>query len=73
MGYQVHAPEGTFYLLPKSPIADDWAFCERLAEYNILCLPGTVVELPGYFRLSLTANDGMISRGLPGFQAAIER
>jgi aspartate aminotransferase len=73
MGYQVHAPEGTFYLLPKSPIEDDWAFCERLAEYNILCLPGTVVELPGYFRVSLTANDAMIDRGLPGFRAALER
>lgn len=72
MGYQVHVPEGTFYLLPKSPIADDWAFCERLAGYNILCLPGTVVELPGYFRVSLTANDGMIDRGLPGFRAAID-
>ncbi len=73
MGYQVHVPDGTFYLLPKSPIEDDWAFCERLAEYNILCLPGMVVELPGYFRVSLTANDGMIDRGLPGFQAAIAK
>ena len=36
-------------------------------------LPGTVVELPGYVRISLTANDEMIERALPGFQAAARR
>jgi aspartate aminotransferase len=36
-------------------------------------LPGAVVELPGYFRISLTANDEMIERALPGFQAALQR
>ena len=72
MGYQVHMPEGTFYLMPRSPIADDWAFSSILAECDILCLPGTVVELPGYFRLSLTANDEMIDRALPNFARALE-
>lgn len=72
-GYQVHVPEGTFYLLPRSPWADDWAFTDLLAEYDILCLPGAVVELPGYFRISLTANDAMIDRALPGFAAAMQR
>jgi hypothetical protein len=33
-------------------------FIELLAEQNIFCLTGTVVELPGYFRISLTANEG---------------
>lgn len=70
VGYNVHIPEGTFYLLPRAPLADDWAFVERLAKHDILCLPGTVVELPGYFRISLTANDDMIERALPGFAAA---
>ncbi len=69
-GYEVHLPEGTFYLLPRSPLADDWAFVERLAEHNILCLPGVVTEAPGYFRISLTANDDMLERALPGFAAA---
>jgi aspartate aminotransferase len=73
IGYQVHVPEGTFYLMPRSPWADDWAFAATLAEQNILCLPGTVVELPGYFRLSLTANDAMIDRALPGFARAFEQ
>ncbi|MCI0396197.1 MAG: aminotransferase class I/II-fold pyridoxal phosphate-dependent enzyme [Chloroflexi bacterium] len=70
MGYQLDPPEGTFYLLVRSPISDDGAFCERLAEHNVFCLPGTVAEMPGYFRISLTANDEMITGALPGFAAA---
>jgi aspartate aminotransferase len=73
LGYSLHVPEGTFYLLPRAPMADDVAFTELLAEYDILCLPGTLVELPGYFRISLTATDDMIERGLPGFAAAMQR
>lgn len=71
MGYDVHSPEGTFYLFPKSPIEDDWAFIEKLSQHNILCLPGSTVEMPGHFRISLTANDEMIERSLPGFKQAI--
>lgn len=71
MGYEVERPDGTFYLLPRSPVPDDEAFIKLLAEQNVFCLPGSVVELPGYFRISLTANDDMIDRGLPGFEAAL--
>jgi len=73
MGYELSVPQGTFYLLPRSPLADDWIFAERLAEKNILILPGAVVEEPGYFRISLTANDQMIEQALPGFAAALEK
>ncbi len=72
MGYQVHRPEGTFYVLPRSPISDDIAFVDRLAEREIYCLPGSVMEMPGFFRISLTANDEMIERALPGFKSALE-
>ena len=34
--------------------------------------PGTPQEIPGYFRLSLTANDEMITQALPKFKAARE-
>jgi aspartate aminotransferase len=71
IGYELHIPEGTFYLLPKSPWPDDVAFVDLLAEHRILALPGTVAEVPGYFRLSLTASDAMIDRALPGFAAAL--
>ena len=32
--------------------------------------PGTIVEVPGWFRISLTATDEMVERGIPGFAAA---
>lgn len=72
MGYTLHTPEATFYLLPKSPIADDFEFTEILAAHNVFVLPGAAVEMPGYFRISVTASDAMIDRALPGFGAAIE-
>ncbi len=70
-GYEVHVPEGAFYLLPRSPLFDDTAFAETLAAEDVFVLPGRVVELPGYFRISLTASDAMVERSLPGFAAAI--
>ncbi len=71
LGYEVHVPEGTFYLLPRSPIPDDSAFTEMLAAENVFVLPGALVNLPGYFRISLTANDEMIERAIPGFERAM--
>lgn len=71
-GYEVNAPEGTFYLLVRSPLDDDVAFTELLAQHDVFVLPGITAECPGYFRISLTANDDMIDRALPVFAAAIE-
>jgi aspartate aminotransferase len=70
-GYRLHVPEGTFYLIVRSPWEDDWAFAEMLATHGILVHPGSLMEMPGYFRISLTASDEMIERALPGFKAAI--
>ncbi|MFN2479696.1 MAG: aminotransferase class I/II-fold pyridoxal phosphate-dependent enzyme [Pseudonocardiaceae bacterium] len=72
-GYAVQIPEGTFYLLPRAPLADDRAFCAHLAMEGVLVLPGHVVELPGYFRISLTATDEMVEQSLPIFARAIEQ
>jgi aspartate aminotransferase len=66
-GYEVIVPEGTFYMLVRTPIADDVAFSERLAQLGTFVLPGTNCELPGYVRISLTANDAMVERGLRDF------
>jgi aspartate aminotransferase len=73
IGYEVNVPEGTFYLLVRSPIDDDAAFIEQLAEHAVFCLPGKAFELPGYFRVSLTANDEMVERSATGFTAAYHR
>jgi aspartate aminotransferase len=73
MGYEPTTPEGTFYIMAKAPIDDDVAFAELLAEDNVAVLPGTVVEVPGWFRISLTANDTMVEASLPGFERARAR
>jgi aspartate aminotransferase len=70
-GYQLRVPEGTFYLWVRSPEPDDVAFCRRLADRNVLILPGTIFEVPGHFRISLTASNDMINRALPVFHAAV--
>ena len=64
-------PAGTFYVMVRSPIDDDVAFSEWLADRDVLVLPGTIVELPGWFRLSLTANDEMVEQALPVFASTL--
>ncbi|NEO92950.1 MAG: aminotransferase class I/II-fold pyridoxal phosphate-dependent enzyme [Moorea sp. SIO3G5] len=72
MGYKLRTPDGTFFLLVRSPWQDDCAFAELLASHGVFVLPGTPQEIPGYFRISLTASEEMISRALPKFQAAFQ-
>jgi aspartate aminotransferase len=71
LGYEVTVPEATFYMMVRSPVPDDGAFTERLARQDVFVGPGHIFEMPGYFRISLTANDEMVSRSLAGFAAAI--
>lgn len=70
-GYEVSAPEATFYLLVRSPIEDEVAFARRLANDKVAVMPGTMFELRGFFRLSLTATDEMVERSIPVFERAI--
>jgi aspartate aminotransferase len=72
MGYKLNIPQGTFYLLVQPPLADTQAFLDLLAEYKVYCMNGSLFGLPGYFRISLTANDAMIERALPGFEKALQ-
>ena len=71
IGYEATMPEGTFYVMARSPMADDVAFTEVLARHRVLVLPGTIVEVPGWFRISLTASDEMVEHAIPRFAAAI--
>jgi aspartate aminotransferase len=72
MGYETTLPEGTFYVMVRAPMDDDVEFSARLAELDVLVLPGSVVEVPGWLRVSLTASDAMVERGLVGFQRALD-
>jgi aspartate aminotransferase len=69
-GYELRSPDGTFYLLPKAPIADDMAFFETLAAHNLFVMPGTICSIPGYFRITLTASRERLQQSLPAFAAA---
>jgi aspartate aminotransferase len=71
MGYQATWPEGTFYVMAASPMADDEEFTRILNRHKVLVLPGTIVETPGWFRISLTANDEMVEQSIPAFEAAL--
>ena len=73
LGFEHTIPEGTFYVMAKSPIPDDVRFAEVLAEEGAVVLPGAVVELPGWFRISLTANDAMVESSLAALERARER
>ena len=69
-GYEVVEPQGTFYILVRSPIEDDRRFCDALQSHDVFVLPGAMFEMPGWFRISVTANDDMVERSLPGFGKA---
>ena len=73
LGYEHTMPEGTFYIMARAPIDDDQVFAEVLADDGVVVLPGGVVEVPGWFRISLTASDEMVERSIEGFRRARER
>jgi aspartate aminotransferase len=70
-GYEFMPPKGAFYIFPKSPIADDVAFCAILQEHKILAVPGCGFGAPGYFRLAFCISDDVISRSAEAFRKAI--
>ncbi|MCG6910049.1 MAG: pyridoxal phosphate-dependent aminotransferase [Deltaproteobacteria bacterium] len=72
-GYEFIRPPGTFYLFPKSPIADDVAFAKALQEELILVVPGSGFAGPGYFRIAFCCDDATIVNALPGFERVIKR
>jgi aspartate aminotransferase len=69
-GCEVLRPEGTFYLWSKWPKGDPERIWNRLADRDVFVLPGSIMDAPDYFRISLTASDAMIERALPSFEQA---
>jgi aspartate aminotransferase len=66
-GYEVLPPEGTFYLWSKWPGGNPERFWNGLADRNVFVLPGSIMNAPAYFRISLTASDAMVERALAAF------
>ena len=72
-GYEALLPEGTFYMLVRSPWRDDEAFIELLARHDIFCIPGSTMDIPGYFRICFTPGDDTVERSLAGFELALRQ
>jgi aspartate aminotransferase len=66
-GYSVLVPEGTFYLWSKWTDNDPQRQWNALADRDVFVLPGSIMNAPSYFRISLTASDEMVERALPAF------
>lgn len=67
-GYEFLSPEGTFYLWSKWPEGDPERLWNALADRDVFVLPGSIMNTPDYFRISLTASDEMVERALPAFR-----
>ncbi len=72
-GYDLRTPDGTFYLWVRSPDPDDVRFTRLLAERRVLVLPGSICDVPGHFRISLTASQEMVDHAIPVFRDAARR
>lgn len=73
MGYECVEPGGTFYMFPKTPIADANEFCNRAAhELDLILVPGDSFMCPGHMRLAYCTTTDMVERSLPLFEKAIK-
>lgn len=72
-GYEFVRPKGGFYVFPRSPIADEVAFCRRLARRRVLCVPGRGFGLPGHFRIAFCVERATIEAALPHLAAALKQ
>lgn len=67
-GFECVKPEGAFYLFLKTPIKDDFEFCKKAKEYNLLFVPGSSFSCKGYVRIAYCVSNEMIKRSLPAFK-----
>ena len=73
MGYECVEPGGTFYMFPKTPIADANEFCNMTAhELDLILVPGDSFMCPGHMRLAYCTTTDMVERSLPLLEKAIK-
>ena len=72
-GYDFVKPKGSFYLFPRTPIADDIAFVRALQQEMILTVPGAGFRCPGYFRIAFCVSDQTIIASMPGFKRVMDK
>ena len=67
-GCECFKPMGTFYMLPKSPIEDEAAFCEAAKRYRLIIVPGWAFGAPGYFRIAYCVKKETVMNSLDSFE-----
>lgn len=72
MGYECIKPQGAFYMFVKAFEEDDKAFCAKAKEFNLLLVPGSTFDGPGYVRIAYCVDPEMIKRSLPAFKKLAE-
>jgi len=73
MGYEFVKPAGTFYLFPRSPIAEDVEFVQALKAERVLVVPGSGFRGPGHFRIAFCVDDAVIRNAMGGFEKAMRK
>ncbi|MBO5488226.1 MAG: pyridoxal phosphate-dependent aminotransferase [Eubacterium sp.] len=73
MGFSCVKPDGAFYLFPKSLEEDDYAFCRKAAQHNIMMVPGSEFGYPGHVRISYCVSTEQIKQALPAFEKFAEQ
>lgn len=69
LGFSIVKPGGTFYMFPKSPIADANEFCNTaLEKYNLVLVPGDSFGCPGFFRISYCVETEKVKRSIAAFE-----
>ena len=71
-GIEYLMPKGAFYFFPKSPVADERIFVEKLLAERILAVPGRGFGLPGYFRLTFCVDESIIANSAESFKNAMK-
>lgn len=72
MGFECVRPEGAFYLFVKTPTKDEMEFVNAAKKYNVLLVPGSAFQCPGYVRISYCVSEDTIRNSLPEFEKLAE-
>lgn len=67
LGYTCAKPQGAFYLWLKSPVTDEKKFVAEAKKYNILLVPGSSFQCPGYVRVAYCVSADTIRGSMSGF------
>ena len=73
MGFTCVKPEGTFYLMMKSPEPDAAAFSQRAKELDLLFPDTGSFSCPGYVRIAYCVPTSRVEQSLPRFRQLAEQ